>query len=236
MRRVLVVFGLAGMLLLAGCLSGGPIDEQELEASAQYDWETDANATIDASGDSYRAVLSPGNQSEVKLFGPGEFGGEAALPVRAVQFRYANGTVLNASNLTIEEENDRTVVSLPQQGGKLGFTADVQSSQMFVPVAVNGSHTVRLPEGTTVDLPVISRATPADYDIDRSGDRVTLNWEQPDAEMLIVDYYDRRNLLIFGGLAGGLGSVALAGVLYFRAQIAELAKQTGEIDQETDET
>ncbi|MBS3759984.1 MAG: hypothetical protein KGY43_00740, partial [Halodesulfurarchaeum sp.] len=110
MRRILVVVALAGLLVLAGCLGGGVVEEAKLTESATYDWDTSADTSVNITGGSYQAVLRLENRTNVSLFGPGEFGGEAALPVQAVKYRYPNGTVRNVSVLSVSEQDERTLI------------------------------------------------------------------------------------------------------------------------------
>lgn len=234
MRRALVVLALVGLVGLAGC-TGGVVDERALAEPATYDWNTTTDAHVNVTGGSYQAVLSTGTQTNVSLFGPGQFGDQAALPVRSVQFQYPNGTVVNASGLTVSEAGDRTVIDAPVPDGKIAYTAQVRSNQLFVPISVNGSYAVTLPEGAAVEAPIIGGASPGGYELDQSGERVRLVWANPEAEIITVDYYQQRNLYIFLALAGTVGLIAAAGVLYFRAQIRSLSRRTGTLAPEDHE-
>ncbi|MGM0371722.1 MAG: DUF5803 family protein [Halobacteriota archaeon] len=231
MRRLLAVLALVVLVGLAGC-TGGVVDQNALEEPATYDWDSSAEVSVNVTGGSYQSVTALGNQSNVSLFGPGEFGGESAIPVSSVQYQYPNGTVVNASAVEVAERDDRTVLEAPRSGGKIAYRATVQSNRLFLPVTVNGSYAVTLPEGTDVSLPVIGRATPGDYEADRTGERVTLTWSNPETQVISVEYYQERNLYIFAGLVGLLGLVAAAGMLYFRTQLRQLARRTGEIGPE----
>lgn len=229
MRRLLAVLALAGLIGLAGCMGGGVIDEAALAEPASYEWNTSADASVNVTDGQYHAVLSMDKQTNVSLFGPGEFGGEAPLRVQAVQYRYPNGTIVNASAIEVTEVGDRTVITVPTAGGHLAYTAQVRSGDLFLPVVVNGSYAVTLPPGSSVGAPIIGGATPGGYDVDRSDDRLTLRWENPDRELITVDYYQERNLYIFAALLGVTGLFAGAGFLYFRAQIRALAARRGEV-------
>ncbi|MFW5922335.1 MAG: DUF5803 family protein [Halodesulfurarchaeum sp.] len=229
MRRTLAVLAVGSLLLLAGCLGGGAVDEQALEEPASYEWNTSDDASVTVEGDTYQAVLSMNDRTNVSLYGPGEFGGETALSVRAVKYRYSNGTVVNASALDVSEVGERTVIAVPQRGGQLGYTASVLSNELFIPVAINGSYAVTLPPGASVGAPIIGGARPGGYDVEQTGDRTTLRWENPDTSVLSVDYYQERNLYIFGAFLGIAGVIAGAGLLYFRAQIRTLAARRGAV-------
>ncbi|MEF8771910.1 DUF5803 family protein [Halodesulfurarchaeum sp.] len=229
MRRILVVVALAGLLVLAGCLGGGVVEEAKLTESATYDWDTSADTSVNITGGSYQAVLRLENRTNVSLFGPGEFGGEAALPVQAVKYRYPNGTVRNVSVLSVSEQDERTLIETPVAGGQVAYTAQVRSSDLYLPVAVNGSHSVTLPPGAEVGLPIIGGATPSGSDITRSDERIMLTWSNPDSHIITIDYYQERNLYIFGGLLGIAAVIAGAGLVYFRAQLRSLTARRGEM-------
>lgn len=234
MRRVLVVLALGGLLVSAGCLGGGVVNEETLGEPATYDWDTDTDASVNITGGSYQAVLRLENRTNVSLFGPGEFGGEAALPIQGVKYRYPNGTVQNVSVLTVTEQDERTKIEAPEKGGQVAYTAQVRSSDLYLPVAINGSHSVTLPPGAEVGFPIIGSATPGGYEIDRSGERITLTWSNPDSHIITIDYYHERNLYIFGGLLGVAGVIAGAGLVYFRAQLRSLAARRGEMSPQED--
>lgn len=229
MKRLLIVAAVAGLVVSAGCLGGGVVDEAALDESATYEWDTDVDASVNITGGQYQAVLNLENRTNVSVFGPGEFGGEAALPVQAVKYRYPNGTVRNVSVLNVTEEGERTVIEAPTEGGQIAYTAQVRSSDLYLPVAVNGSHAVTLPPGDEVGFPIIGGAKPGGYDVDRSGERITLVWSNPDSNIISVDYYQERNLYIFGGVLGVAAVIAGAGLLYFRAQLRSLAARRGEM-------
>jgi len=230
MKRLLAVLAVVGLAITAGCLGTGTLDDAALNEPANYDWNTTHDATVTIDNGSYRAVLTLHNQQNVSLFGPGEFGGQSALPVSAVQYRYPNGTVLNASSLTVEEKDERTVIEAPTTSGKMAYTGEIRSSSLYLSVAVNGSHAVTLPPGTDVRAPVVGQATPRNYEMVSDTDRHTLIWENPETEVISVDYYSERNLYIFVGVLGIGTVIAGAGVLYFRRQLAELAARRGQMD------
>ncbi|MFB6086302.1 MAG: DUF5803 family protein [Halodesulfurarchaeum sp.] len=232
MRQMLAALAVVALLATAGCVGGGPVDERALAEPANYEWNTSADASITLTGDRYRAVLSITNRTNVSLFGPGEFGGKSALSVRAVKYRYPNGTVVNASSLAVSVAGERTIIDVPRKGGHLAYTARVQSNELFLPVAINGSYSVTLPPGAAIGAPIIGRARPSGYAMERTGNRVTLRWENPSSTLISVDYYRERNLYLFGGLLGVAGLIAGAGLLYFRAQLRTLAARRGAVGPE----
>lgn len=221
-RRLLASIGVLGLVVLAGC-TGGVVNEEALSEETTYDWDTDAAATINVTGEDYRAVITLENQSTVELYREAQIGGEDPLPIRAVQFRYPNGTVVNASSIRVEEADSRTVVELPTDDGTFAYTVRSRAGELFLPVDVNGSHEVILPPGTRISAPIIGVAEPAGFEtsIDED-DRVHLYWDSMDSDTLSVSYYLERDLYLFGGLIGLVMLVAGAGWLYFRYQLRSL--------------
>ncbi len=199
----------------------------------KYRWNTNASASVNITDGTYQTVLTLENRTNVSLFGPGEFGGKAALPVEAVAYRYPNGTVANASVLSVEEIDERTVISAPEPGGQVAYTAQVRSSELYLSVAVNGTHAVTLPPGAEIGFPIIGGATPRGYTVERGADRLTVTWENPDSQLVTVDYYQERNLYLFGFLIAGALLVAAGGFLYFRSQLRVLAARRGDLGPET---
>ncbi len=227
MNRAVPILAVLGLVVLAGC-TGGVVSEEELAEEATYSWDTDARATINVTGSEYRAVLVLENKSTVELYQVGEIGGEEPLPIRAIQFRYPNGTVVNASKIGVEEADSRTVVELPQSEGTFAYTTRSGSGDLLVPVVVNGSHEVILPPGTRIDVPIIGVAEPRGYDSNVVDDRVHLYWDSVESDTITVSYYLERDLYLFGGLLGLVVFVAGAGWLYFRYQLRDLEAERAE--------
>lgn len=234
MKRLLVVAAVATLALTAGCLGPGTIDEAALDEPADYDWNTSTAGSVTIEDDQYRAVLTLENRTNVSLFGPDEFGGRAALPVRAVQYRHPNGTHLNASDLTVAERDDRTVIEVPEPGGHVAYTASVNANSLYLPVAVNGSHAVTLPEGTDFQAPIVGRARPSGFEREVTDGQVTIVWENPTAELITVDYYSERNLYIFGGVLALGVLIAGLGVAYYRRQLRTLSAKRASMGPEDD--
>ena len=224
MRRRLAVLAVLAIVVLAGC-TGGVVSEEELAEDATYDWETNATVTVDVDGSSYQAVYQIRDRSSVELYHLGTLGGEEPIPIRAIQFRYSNGTVANASAMDVAEQNSRTVVTFPEDEGQFAYTANSPSGDLFFPVVTNGSYEVILPPGTRISAPIIGAAQPGGYEKTVNEDRVHLFWESPSADEINVTYYLERDLYIFGGLIALLGLVALAGVVYFRYQLRNLEEE-----------
>lgn len=235
MKRLLAVLAVAGLALTAGCLGPGAVDEAALSEPATYDWNTSETASVTIEGGQYQAVLTLQNRTNVSLFGPDAFGGRAALPISAVQYRFPNGSVVNASGLSVSERDERTVIQVPEAGGKVAYTAAVTANSLYLPVAVNGSHSVTLPEGTDVQAPIVGRARPGGFERVAVDDRVTLVWENPTTEIVTVDYYTERNLYIFAAVLALGVLIAGAGVAYYKRQLRALAAERAAVSPEEEE-
>lgn len=231
MKRVLLVLGLLGLLALAGC-TGGVVTDTALNESATYDWDTEATGTIDVGTDSYKAVYVLDNTSEIELFHRGELGGDEPLPIRAIKFQYPNGTVVNASAMNVTETDSRTVISFPQSDGRFAYSARSRTGEVSIPVGMEGSYEVILPPGARIRVPIISSVRPGGYDQTLQDDRVHLQWDRVDSDVITVSYYLQRDLYLFSGLLGLLALISLAGLMYFRRQLSQLAhrRETREPD------
>lgn len=234
MKRLVAVVGVVSMFLLAGCM-GGVVSEEALSEDATYDWDTTETVSVDLSGPSYQAVYTIENRSSVELYHHGDLGGEEAIPIRAIKFRYPNGTVVNASAMAVSEENSRTVVEFPVRDGMFAYSAESASGNLFFPVVVDGSHEVILPEGARIAVPIIGAAEPTDFEKTFEEDRVQLVWDSPERDVITVSYYLERDLYIFGGLIGLLVLVAGGGLVYFRYQLRRLQSDREETGLDVEE-
>lgn len=235
MRRALALLALGVLVVLAGC-GGTAVNEQALNESASYDWNTSSAVTVTVDSGEYRAVYTLDNESEVELSLHDELLGRQPIPISAVQFRYENGTVVNASALAVEQRPDFTLVSVPASEGQFAYTASSQARTVTVPVVTDRSHEVVLPPRMRVSLPVFGGATPGGYDATIRDDRVHLTWSSVETEQINVDYYRERDLLLFGGVLGLVSIVGLLGLAYYRRQIRRLEheRSTAGLDVEDD--
>ena len=234
MRRTLAVLALVGLVVLAGC-TGSTVDQDALEEPATYDWDTDAAVTVTVEDASYKAVYTLDDESEIRLSLHDELAGTQPVPISAVKFRYENGTVVNASALTVEEVDEHTVVTFPANEGQFAYTSRSGPRSLTVPVVTNRSHEVVLPAGMRIAFPVFGGADPGGFEKTLRNDTVHLTWSSVEADRIMVDYYYERDLLLYGGLIGALLLVALLGVAYYRAQIRRLAEQRAAAGLEVDE-
>lgn len=232
MRRwVLALAGLALLAMLAGCagFGGSAISQEDLAKDATYDWNTTENVTVNATGQEYRAVYAIDNRSSLTLASSGQLGSTQPLPIKAVKFRYPNGTVVGADAFNVYTKNSRTVVEFPAENGKFAYMAESGPRSLYAPVALeDASHEIILPAGMRVEFPVFGSVRPGGYEKTVQDNRVHLVWESVNADTISVQYYLLRDLYLFGGLVGVLALIAVGGVLYFRLQIRRLERNREE--------
>lgn len=238
MRRRLVALGLLlALVALAGCSSvfggGGPSDER-LNENATYDWDTNATTTISLTRSSFTAVVGVENKSWVKLYRSGALGDQDPLSIRALRFRYPNGTVVrtNESSMSVRTGGSKTNVTLPQAGGQVAFKAGRPTGKRFsTPLFVDGKHSIEvtMPRGARVGLPFLSQVSPGSSDRRVEDGRMTVRWENTSNGPITLRYYLQRDILLFGGLAVVLLLVGVGGVLYYFRQIRTLEQRREEI-------
>lgn len=232
-RRLLLATALFALLAVsAGCagpLSPGGNQAERLSESADYDWNTTQNVTVDVGPDEYTAVYVIENQSTIELYEYDSFGDEAPLPISAVQFRYPNGTVVGHEAIEVEETRHQTVLTLPAENGKLAYTAPAGGKEFSLPVFIEGTYEITLPPGMRVGVFLLSDVRPRGYEATLVGDRTVIEWEEVTAENVVVRYYLDRDLPIFAGIVALLAGVALVGLAYFIVQIRRLEERREEM-------
>ncbi|WP_135533218.1 DUF5803 family protein [Halostella pelagica] len=237
-RLVLATVLVGAVALTAGC-SFGPfaddISDEELDEDAEYDWETNSTVTIRIEDTEYQAVYDVSDQSKLSVYQSG-FSGNEPVNVRAVQYRYPNGTFVNGSELDVSKEGGETVIELPQENGTVAYTADTRPKEFGTPVLVEGSHEVVLPPNHQTGNFIFSHVSPSNPEKRSVDDRVHLRWDNPD-QNIFVRYYLERDIYIFGGLVAILGVVMIGGLIYYLRQIRELEAQRKELglDVETED-
>ena len=235
-RRTLALGGLLALLVLSGCAGSTQVSEEDLSADAEYDWETNATVAVDVSDASYQTVVNLTNTSTLEIYQRSALGGDGAVRISALQFRYPNGTVVNASegNLSATLEAERTQINLPAEAGKVGYTAERVGNQFTLPVFAEGSYSVRLPPSTRVGVPILSHADPGGYETSVADDRMTLRWNDLSEGAISVRYYLQRDLWIFGGIAVISVTLGVGGLVYYLRQIRQLEKKREELGLDVD--
>ncbi|KYH25757.1 hypothetical protein HAPAU_24350 [Halalkalicoccus paucihalophilus] len=224
-RRLLALVSLVSLVALAGCAGfGSTTSEEGLNEDANYDWDTDADATIEITGGEYEAVYTVENRSTVRLYESTRYGDDNPIAVRAVQFRYPNGTVVGMDEIEVEETRSEVTVHLPAEDGQLAFTSDTQSRNFATDTFVDGSYEVILPPGYRVDNFVLANVRPGGYETEIVDDQVHIRWDEMNASAISVRYYLERDVYLFGGLIliASIGAT-IAGAYVYR-QIQDLKR------------
>ena len=251
-KRLLAVGGLALLVFLSGCsiLTGsGEIDQDDLLEPAEYDWDRNATASYDVttssllsfSSNRYQSVVSLENQTTLVLDRSTLFRGDRPVSVESLQFRFTNGTVVNATHegLTAIRGSDETEIQVPEPNGTVGYTATWGGAttalggsprQWRVNTPVEGSHEVRMPDGSRTDLPFMSRTAPGSHETTVENDRSVIRWgDEFDSSSIVVRYYLARDLWLFGGLFIVGSTVAIGVALYYRRAIQRAREQREEV-------
>lgn len=236
MNRRLLLGGLLVLALAmsAGCtgmFGSGSIDQERLNAPADYDWSApETDVYVDVTGEQYQAIYTVSNRSSIAVYEFAEFGEERPVDVSSVQFRYRNGTVVtvaNTSALSVERRDSRTVVSIPSEPGRLAYTAPTAGGgNVQIPTAIDGgSYEIVLPPRMRVGNPLLGTANPGNFESEIVDDRLHMTWRDVSAERISVRYYLVRDMWIFLGLIGVVGLVGLGLIGYAWIQIRGLVKK-----------
>lgn len=234
-REFLAAGAVAGSTAIAGCAGFGSVTSEEgLNEDAGYDWDTDANATIAIGDGEYQAVYTIEDESTIRLYESTRYGDDRPIDVRAVQFRYPDGTVVGMDEIEVEETRSEVYVHLPAENGQLAFTSDSQPNNFASETFVDGSYEVILPPGYRVDNFVLGTVRPGGYESELVGDQVHLRWDEMEADAVSVRYYLERDVYLFAGLIviASIGA-AIAGSYVYR-QIQELRRQREEAGLDVD--
>lgn len=254
-RRIIAVGGLVLLVFLSGCtiFGGGEISEDDLAVDATYDWETDAMASYNVttspllsfSSNEYQAVLTIDNQSSIDIYRQSLFRGDRPISIESLQFQYENGTVITADehdNLTAIEGSDETEIQVPEEYGKVAFTAEWGGATAFggsprewrIQSFVEGSHEVTMPEGARTDIPLLSATRPGGSESTLEDNRLTLTWEDP-GSAISIRYYQVTDLYIFGTLFIGGSILAIGGVAYYYRAIQRAREKREEVGLDVEE-
>ena len=235
-RRTLALGGLLVLVVLSGCAGSTEVSEEDLSADADYEWDTNATVAVEVSDASYQTVVNLTNSTTLEIYQRDALGGDGSVRISALQFRYPNGTVVNASegNLSATLEAERTQINVPAEAGEVGYTAERVGNEFTLPVFTGGSYSVRLPPSTRVGVPILSHADPGGYETSVADDRMTLQWDELSEGAISVRYYLQRDLWIFGGIAVISVTLAVGGLVYYLRQIRELEQKREELGLDVD--
>lgn len=227
-RRLLAALAVVALAVTAGCIGqfGVGISDEELasEPPAEYEWGPNATVDIDLhaggllGGSEYTAVYT-GNETELTLSTRG-FTRSHSVDVRAVRFRYPNGTVVGHEHVEVEQTARETTIRLPTEDGELAYTGDRRTRELRAPAIDDGTYRVTLPEGYRVGDFLLSDVTPRAYETERADDTVTIVWSDITAgDILLVRYYRDRDRYLFWGVIVLLLGVGIGVYAYFNREI-----------------
>lgn len=229
-RKALALVALAVLVVGAGCLTGGGPSDEDLRENATYNWNTTTDVSIEVFGGSYQAVYNVTNTSEMEVYTRDTFGQkEPQSSLKGLQFRYPNGTQVNASAFNVSSNRQRTLLGFPAEDGKVAFTVSKRGKELRTPVFQKGSHQVTIPKGTSVGLPILAHVVPGGYNTTVVDGRVQLTWQNVTSDTLVVDYYLERDVLFFGGLFLIGFVIAVGGGLYYWRQIRSLENRRKDV-------
>lgn len=252
-RRLLAVAGLAVMLSLSGCLGilgGGSVSDERLDATppgGAYDW----NASVDADRDAHITIYENASfaaiyavdGNEIELYRRDGLGGRNPLDVRAIRYRYPNGTVITGTELrergAIEQTRDVVRITFPgegdTEGDRVAVTAGSTPKRFALPTYVKGSYEVVLPPNREVSLPVFGDTSPggATTSVD-DADRLHVVWDDVQTNSVVVQFYLPQDVQIFGAVFAVFTVVGLGGLYYYRRQIEALREQREDLGLDVD--
>lgn len=237
-RRLLALVSLVSLVALAGCGGFGSVTSEEgLNEDADYDWDTEADATIEITDGEYEAVYTIENRSTIRLYEATRYGDDNPIDVRAVQFRYPNGTVVGAEELEIEETRSEVTVHLPAENGQLAFKSDSRSRNFATDTFVEGSYEVILPPGYRIDNFVLANVRPGGYETEIVDDQVHIHWDEMNADAISVRYYMERDVYLFGGLivVASIGAAIAGAYVYRQMQDLRRKREEAGLDVDIDE-
>lgn len=239
MTRLLVAVGVLALLAVtAGCANpfgGGDVDQEALAENETYDWNTTAATTLTIEKNHVHAVYTVENRSTIEVYGFRRFNNERPVDPVALRFRYANGTVVGPESMDVSKTNSRTAIELPADEGQVAMKLPKNGKRVRLPVVVEDSHEVILPENADVKYFLLGRVSPrADERVEGPDGRVHLRWDEVSNERVVVEYYLDRDLVIFAAVLS-LGSVLLVGgLVYFWLQLRTLRDRREQVAWEDD--
>ncbi|HMB50706.1 DUF5803 family protein [Natronoarchaeum rubrum] len=244
-RLLLATVAVALLALTAGCVGGGGPDEERLNEDATYNWSAQQDVSIDianagslTSDAEFKAVYDVSGREELELYRSG-ITSDRPLRISAIKFRGENGTFVNGTDLDIERTDERLVVSLPSEDGKLAFTSETDPKELRLPAYIEGSYRVALPPDHSTEDFLLGHVSPrSGHRTETVDGRVNIVWSDVSSPVFLKYYVD-RDRYFFYGLVVSLGLVALGGYFHFNRQIRklkEMRKEHGlELDPEDDD-
>lgn len=234
-KRLALGIGLLFLLVAsAGCTSvfgPGEISQQKLSENATYDWNTAQDVTYNVTSHQYQAVYGLDKKGTLEIHQEESFGEEAPVEISAVQFRYPNGTVVNADHIEVKKTKSSTIIKPPQGQGQLAYTASRQGKTFYVPTYLKDkTYEVTIPRGMRVDTFLLSDVRPGGYETTMENGREHIVWSTPvKSDSISVRYYLGRDKWIFAGIVALALLIGLVGLAYYRYQIRQLERQREEM-------
>jgi len=233
-RLGLAVVALVLLTVSAGCLAyvtgGGEVDDEVLDRdpAEPYEWETERDAHLSLhTASEVQAVYRVEEGQTLRLYTSTGLGTEGPLDISAVRFQFENGTIISGTELRdsdvgdVDQTPDEVFVTAPADG-QLAFSASATPRRLTMPTYVQGSYEVVLPEGNRMDFFLFSNTNPGGAETEIIDDRVHVTWDEVTSGSVMVQYYQERDLYIFGGAVVLLSMIAVGGLYYYRRQIDRL--------------
>jgi len=231
-RLGLAVMAVVLLAVSAGCLGyitgGGEVSDERLdrEPAEPYTWDTDRDGHLTLHTPSeVQAVYRVDANQELRLYQPAGIGQEEPLDISAVRFRYTDGTVISGTELRnrgrVEQTTDEVYVTAPDDG-QLAFSASAMPRRLTMPVYVEGSYEVVLPDEYRLDFFLFGNVAPRGAETEIIDNRVHVRWDEVTGNTILVQYYLDRDLYIFGGAVVVLLAIGTGGLYYYRRQIDRL--------------
>jgi len=233
-RLVFAVLAVALLATTAGCLAwvtgGGEIDDEVLdrEPAEPYEWETDRDGHLSLhTADEVQAVYRVEEGQTLRLYQSTGLGTEGPLDISAVRFQYEDGTEINGTELRdsengdVDQTPDEVYVTAPADG-QVAFSAGATPRRFALPVFVEGSYEVVLPEEYRMDFFLFSNTNPRGAQTEVIDNRVHITWDEVTGGTIVAQYYLERDLYIFGGAVVLLSMIGAGGLYYYRRQIDRL--------------
>lgn len=241
-RRALGFVVLASLVALSGCMGAfGGIPDEQLCEDRGYDWETSAVATyqVTTKGD-YETVYNMSGQKTIELYREDGLGNKHPVQIRAVKFRYPDGTTVDCKDIDVETTRRKTIVTLPAEEGQFAYVAPSSPKRFTTRKFVEGSHEVVLPEDREVENMLFGSVKPSGYETSRDeAGRLHITWEEVNSQRVVVQYYLQRDVYLLTGLVLVAGILTAAGMGYYYRLIERLRRRREEagldLDQDIDD-